>query len=111
MRAFGYWYGTILGNEVINNVRWGEDESFSYCLDGIPINNTVAIGTVASELRKRENRKLFEKGFNKVLEVLNPHTIIVYGSADYSFFDNIRQQVRIVQFQSERAKAFAEVSS
>ena len=27
MRAFGYWYGTILGHDVINNVRWNTKES------------------------------------------------------------------------------------
>lgn len=35
MRAFGYWYGILLGHSVINNVRWGTEETFKYCFDGI----------------------------------------------------------------------------
>ena len=110
MRAFGYWYGT-LGGAVINNVRWGEVESFYYCFDGIPKNSIVSIGTVASELHKRENRKLFETGFAKLLEVLEPHTIIIYGSDKYLCFDSIRQKVNVVNFKSERTLVFEEANS
>lgn len=111
MRAFGYWYGKILGGAVINNVRWGEEESFSYCFDGIPKNSIISIGTVASELHKQENRELFNTGFNKLLEVLKPHTIIVYGSDKYSYFNSIRQKIKVVNFKSERAKAYEEANS
>lgn len=34
MRSFGYWLGNN-GIPVINNVRWGTQETFSYCFDGI----------------------------------------------------------------------------
>ena len=101
MRAFGYWYGTLLGNYVINNVRWGTSETFSYCFDGIPKNSIVAIGTVASGLREVKNRKDFEVGFDKMLEVLQPHTIIIYGSDNYEFFDKVREQIKIIHFRSE----------
>jgi len=107
MRMFGYWYGT-LGGAVINNVRWGEEETFSYCFDGIPKNSIVAVGTVASGLRNPQNRKLFEDGFLKMIEVLKPHTIIVYGSDNLPCFDSVHPKIKIVTFQSERAKAFAE---
>ena len=110
MRAFGYWYGT-LGGEVINNVRWGEDDTFGWCFDGISQKSIVSIGTVASGLRQSENRELFKSGFAKLLEVLKPHTIIVYGSDNLPCFESIRQEINIVKFQSERALAFAEASS
>ena len=35
MRAYGYWLGRE-GIEVINNVRWGTEETFRYCFEGIP---------------------------------------------------------------------------
>ena len=110
MRAFGYWYGTF-GGAVINNVRWGEEDTFSWCFDGISKNSIVAIGTVGSGLRHVENRKLFETGFFKLIDVLNPMTIIIYGSDKYSFFDNVRQQIRILQIPSERSLAFKERSN
>ena len=93
---------------MINNVRWGEEDTFSWCFEGIAHNSIVSIGTVASGLRDFENRKLFETGFFKMIEVLRPHTIIVYGSDKYSCIESVRQQIKIVQFDSERALAFAE---
>ena len=102
MRAFGYWYGTLLENAVINNVRWGTEETFKYCFDGIQRNSVVAIGTVASGLRNPENQKLFSVGFYKLLDVLNPHTIIVYGSYKYPCFDKVRQKIKIIHFRSKK---------
>lgn len=109
MRAFGYWYST-LGGAVINNVRWGAEDTFIWTFEGIPHNSIVSTGTVASGFRNSENRELFETGFFKMIAVLRPHTIIVYGSDKYPCFDSIRQQIRIVQFDSERALAFKEKS-
>ena len=53
MRAFGYWYSTF-GGAVINNVRWGEEDTISWCFDGIPRNSVIAIGTIGSVLRHVE---------------------------------------------------------
>lgn len=68
MRAFGYWIG-IQGKKVFNNVRWGTAETYSYCFDGIPVGETVCIGSVASEIRKLKNRSLFEDGLKKMVKV------------------------------------------
>ena len=102
MRGFGYWYGTLLGNAVINNVRWENDGNFSYCFDGIPQNSIISIGTVASGLRNPTNLKNFSIGFYKLLEVLKPHTIIVYGSDKYPCFDKVRQKIEIIRFRSQK---------
>ena len=101
MRAFGYWYGKN-GGAVINNVRWGKAETFAYCFDGIPRNSIVAIGTVASGLRNATNLKNFSAGFRKMLTTLTPQIVIVYGSDNYSVFDEVRQEVKIVCFRSEK---------
>lgn len=45
MRLYGYWLGKQ-GVAVINNVRWGTEETFSYCFEGIPISSIICIGTV-----------------------------------------------------------------
>lgn len=105
MRAFGYWYGQQ-GGAVINNVRWGTSETYAYTFDGIPPNSIIAIGTVASGLRELKNRSTFEQGFYKLLEMLSPHTIVVYGSDKYSCFDSIRSEVNIIAFSSETSMAF-----
>lgn len=105
MRAFGYWFGRQ-GGAVINNVRWGTEETFTYTFDGIPPNSMVAIGTVASGLRELKNRSVFEQGFYRMVEVLSPHTIVVYGSDQYPCFDSIRDEITVITFPSEKNKVF-----
>lgn len=106
MRIYGYWLG-VNGLEVINNVRWGTPETWSYCYEGIPVHSIVAIGTVGGSPRKLIDRKRFEDGLYKMVEVLQPHTIIVYGSANYDCFDKLKEQgIIIISFQSKTAKAF-----
>lgn len=101
MRAFGYRYGKQ-GGAVINNIRWGTEETFRYCFDGAEKNSIVAIGTVASNLRNSADLKIFSAGFEKMQEVLSPHTIIVYGSDKYPCFDKVREKIKIVRFRSQK---------
>lgn len=106
MRQFGYWL-TTEGIEVINNVRWGTEETWDYCFDSIPYNSMVAIGTVASGIRMLENRPDFEIGLFKMVEYLNPHTIIIYGSGNYDCFKKLEEiGIRIVVFPSETNLAY-----
>ncbi|MCR4814792.1 MAG: DUF4417 domain-containing protein [Lachnospiraceae bacterium] len=106
MRMFGYWAGKE-GIKVINNVRWGTEETYSYCFEGIPKNSIVCIGTVGGGPKKLENRARFEKGLHKMVEVLHPHTILVYGSANGECFDNLRKQgIKIVSYPSKTARDF-----
>ena len=106
MRLMGYWFG-ICGLQVINNVRWGTEETYSYCFTGIPQNSIVAIGTVGGSPRKHIDRKRFHQGLNKMIEALKPHTIIVYGSAQYECFDKLKQKgVCILSFKSQTSRVF-----
>lgn len=106
MRAFGYWVGKQ-GLEVINNVRWGTFETFSYCFDGIEKNSVVAIGTVGGSPKKIADRLRFELGLFEMVKKLCPHTIIVYGSAKYNCFTKLKEQgIRIISFESNTAKYY-----
>ena len=106
MRAFDSWLAEK-GIPVIPNIRWGTEETWEYCFDGIPVNSMVAIGTVASGIHKLENRHSFEKGLIKMVELLYPHTIITYGSANYSFFNELANKgLKIVSFPSSTNKAY-----
>ncbi|MCF0106025.1 MAG: DUF4417 domain-containing protein [Holdemanella sp.] len=108
MRLYGYWLGKE-NIEVINNVRWGTEETFDYCFEGIPVNSVIAIGTVGGGPRKLIDRERFEKGLYKMVKILHPHTILVYGSANGSCFDNLREQgIQIISFPSKTAKFFEE---
>ena len=106
MRVFGYWL-TTKGIAVINNVRWGTSETFRYCFDGIEKNSIIAIGTVGGSPRKRIDRKRFEEGLNELEKTLKPHTIVVYGSANYPCFEELKNHgINIVSFSGQMAKAF-----
>lgn len=106
MRAFGYWCGQN-GLEVINNVRWGTEESFSYCFDGLEKNNIIAIGTVGGNPRKILDRPRFERGLSELVSRLEPKTILTYGSSKYPCFEKLREMgVEIYEYPSATAEAF-----
>lgn len=108
MRAFGYWFGTICGHAVINNVRWGTSETYEYCFNGIPHNSIVAIGTAGGSPRKLADRQRFEDGLDEMMQRLSPHTIIVYGSANYPCFKKLESHgVTILAYPSRKSKVFA----
>ena len=106
MRAYGHWLGRE-GIEIINNVRWGTEETFKYCFEGIPLNSIVSIGTVGGGPRKLIDRDRFETGIFKMVDILCPHTILLYGSANGDCFNKLRNLgIHIVAFQSKTAKVF-----
>ena len=74
-------------NKNTNNVRWGTSETYRYCFDGIDTDSIVAIGTVGGSPRKYIDRLRFEEGLAELVRVLRPHTIVVYGSANYPCFE------------------------
>lgn len=106
MRAFGYWLGKQ-GVSVINNVRWGTEESFGYCFEGIPGNSVVSVGTVGGGPRKLVDRDRFETGLYKMVDILDPHTVLVYGSARGKCFDELRNRgINIVSYPSRKARVY-----
>mgnify|MGYP004505891173 FL=1 len=85
----------------------GTPETYRYCFDGIPENSIVAIGTCGCSPRKLIDRKRFENGLYEMVKRLSPHTIIVYGSANYECFKKLKEQgIKIIDFPSQTAKAF-----
>jgi hypothetical protein len=68
-----YWqdYGFI----VIPTIGWSNEISFEYCFLGIEKNSMVAISTVGS----RKNKDEFMKGYDAMLERINPSIILCYG--------------------------------
>ena len=108
MRVFDFFFQRH-NIPVIHNVRWGTSETWSYCFDGIPINGIIAIGVVASGIHKIENRKVFKDGLMKAIELLKPHTIIIYGSDNYDLFDELRKQgIKIIAFPSKTSLNYKE---
>lgn len=106
MRAFGYWLGKN-DVQVINNVRWGTPETYKYSFSGLPLNSVVSIGTSGGSPFKLKDKKRFQDGLEELVKKINPHTIIVYGSANYPCLKKLQTQgIKITSYPSQMALAF-----
>lgn len=95
------------GVPVIVNARWAGSETWCYTIDELPEHTMLAIGTVASGLKRLENRPVFESGLRRILDMKRPTCLVVIGSTSNRAFDEAREQgVRIVQFDSKTNAAF-----
>lgn len=95
------------GVSVIPTIAWSDESSFDFCFCGVPKHNPVAIGTVG--INNKEAKKLFEKGYNKMLEVLEPSHLIVYGETEpVNFVDYFGDNV--YKFESYWAKRRREMN-
>lgn len=68
-----YWQGN--GLMVIPTVSWSTSRSFDFCFDGVEQNSIVAISTLGCKRSKLQ----FMRGYNAMLDRLNPETIICFG--------------------------------
>jgi len=69
-----YWQD--LGLCVVPTFTWGDQESYSFCFDGIPQDATVAISTVGCRAVKQD----FLAGYYAMHESLHPRLIYCYGT-------------------------------
>lgn len=74
----GAWMQSI-GCTVYPTVTWTDEKSYAWCFDGEPFRSTVAISSVGM-MKKKEDRLMFMRGYDKMLEVLEPETILFYGT-------------------------------
>lgn len=95
-----YWQS--LGIDVIPDVVWGEEESYWFCFDGIPKHSTVAVSSVGvkrDRLWNGEADSLFKKGYDEMMNRLEPETILFYGDMIDGLEGNI---IRIPSFYAQR---------
>ena len=78
------------GIDVIPNVQWGTEETYEYCFDGIPSGGTVAVSTNGC-IKDKLNRYYFQKGLEKMLEVLQPTTIVNYSYMPDDIFGKYKE--------------------
>lgn len=75
-----YWQEQ--GIDVIPDVQWGDEETYKWCFEGIPKKSTVAVsslGVLAKGKYEGLGRDLFRKGWDQMMERLEPTTILLYG--------------------------------
>lgn len=71
-----YWQQ--YGITVIPTVTWSDERSFEWCFDGVPRNSDIAVSSVGTRIDNTA-RRLFNIGYEKMLEVLKPEHIYFYG--------------------------------
>jgi hypothetical protein len=67
-----YWQSQ--GAKVIPTIAWGDESTWDFCFDGVEKGSVVMVTTYFVRYPDR-----FMAGYNKMLEVINPSAIIVYG--------------------------------
>lgn len=67
------------GVPVIPNVSWAREWSFNFCFEGFPKHSVIAINSTGIRSDKY-SKDLWIKGYEKVLEILEPKQIVRYGA-------------------------------
>jgi len=99
-RALAHWLQEN-GVRVIPNIRWGDERTYEICCNGIPKGGTIAIGSHGC-IKLVQEREPFKKGLDYVVKHICPNTIVVYGKAPESIFNEYREiGITIRQFESD----------
>ena len=78
-RAIAHWLQSN-GVKIIPNVRWGDERTYAFAFEGLEQGGTVAVSTHGC-IRNKLDRYYFKKGLAKMLEVLQPSTVVNYSYA------------------------------
>jgi hypothetical protein len=66
------------GVNIVPVACWSDDRSFEFCFDGMPVDSIIAIANTGA-VHGDYSKALFKDGFEKMLDVLRPKTILFYG--------------------------------
>ena len=74
------WVGAFWqskGLTVIPTISWSDTRSYGFCFDGIEKSSIVAVGMVGC---KTDNKSAFLRGYNAMLEHIDPIAIICFAA-------------------------------
>ena len=87
-----YWQSK--GLTVIPTISWSTPRSYDFCFDGVEKNAIVAIGMIGCKGNKTE----FMRGYNAMLDKLEPTAIICFGTP----FEEMSENIIPVDYRSSR---------
>lgn len=97
-----YWQSE--GIKVIPTISWAEEETYSFCFDGIPEGSIVAVSTIGVK-KQSEAFKIWESGMKAMIEKIKPKIILVYGGKlDFDY-----GKIKVIYFKNkvtERLKGY-----
>ena len=92
------------GISIIPNVRWGDERTYEFAFEGIDKWGVIAIG-VQGGYRDADNSYYFENGFYKMLECLEPESILCYGNLPDSLKAECKlRKINLKTYQTEISK-------
>ena len=95
--AMNRWCGAYWQNKglkVIPTISWSTPRSFDFCFEGVEYNSIVAIGMSGC----KRNHLGFMRGYNSMLEKLNPSVILCLGTP----FPEMEGNIITVDYRSSR---------
>ena len=95
--SLSFFYGNI-DIKVVPNVRCGIEELLPEFLEAIPKHSMIAIGThgFCKEVSEKCEWRCF---LEKVIDVLEPSIILVYGSLNGKVFDELKEKTKFVFYE------------
>ena len=63
---------------MLPSVTWGEPDTYEWCFSWVPKGSAVVVSTVGCMQNKQATRE-FLKGYEKMLEMVEPYQVIIYG--------------------------------
>ena len=87
-----YWQEQ--GKIVVPTISWGTSQTFEFCFNGVEKHSVVAVGMVGC----KNSRTSFMRGYNEMLERLQPESVIVFGTP----FSDMQGNIVPIDYQSSR---------
>lgn len=91
------------GIPVIPNIRWGDENSFSFCFLGVPKNSILSVSTHGC-IRSNEEKDYFRKGLKAMLVILEPMDVLVHGYMPDEVFGDFLSLTRFHRYKSQFEK-------
>lgn len=99
-RAIGHWLQSN-GVDIIVNIRYGDERTYDISCDGVSQNCVIAIGTHGT-MKNKEDRNVFLQGLDRIIEILHPTALVIYGTAHDAYFFKYKEMgIEIYQFESD----------
>lgn len=77
------------GIQVIPNIGWSTPDNYDWQFDGYPKNSVVAVSNVGC-MREKEARELFNRGYNEMIDRLEPSEILMFAHKMDDYKGNVR---------------------
>lgn len=90
------------GIQVIPSVVWGDEGSFDFCFDGLPVGGAIAVSTAHVSKAEQEG---FLVGFDEMLQRCQPDTVLVYGRG---LKGQLEQRANVRRYDSRLTQIYQE---